>query len=140
MFVFQDAVLPVPGDEIVGFITRGRGISIHRTDCVNVIALPESEKSRLVDVEWQQESFHSNEKFMAEIKIFCNNRIGIFADISKIFTEREIDIASMSSKTSKQGTATINMSFEVGGVDALQQLINRLMAVNSVIDIERSNG
>ena len=85
-------------------------------------------------------SFHSNEKFMAEIKIFCNNRIGIFADISKIFTEREIDIASMSSKTSKQGTATINMSFEVGGVDALQQLINRLMAVNSVIDIERSNG
>ena len=130
---------PVPGHEIVGFITRGRGISIHRTDCVNVIALPESEKSRLVDVEWQQESFHSNEKFMAEIKIFCNNRIGIFADISKIFTERETDIASMSSKTSKQGTATINMSFEVGGVDALQQLINRLMAVNSVIDIERSN-
>lgn len=139
MFVFQDAVRQFR-DEIVGFITRGRGISIHRTDCVNVIALPESEKSRLVDVEWQQESFHSNEKFMAEIKIFCNNRIGIFADISKIFTEREIDIASMSSKTSKQGTATINMSFEVGGVDALQQLINRLMAVNSVIDIERSNG
>ena len=137
---FSRCCSPVPGDEIVGFITRGRGISIHRTDCVNVIALPESEKSRLVDVEWQQESFHSNEKFMAEIKIFCNNRIGIFADISKIFTEREIDIASMSSKTSKQGTATINMSFEVGGVDALQQLINRLMAVNSVIDIERSNG
>ena len=54
---FSRCCSPVPGDEIVGFITRGRGISIHRTDCVNVIALPESEKSRLVDVEWQQESF-----------------------------------------------------------------------------------
>ena len=139
MFAFQDAVRQFQVMRLLALLQED-AVFLFTVQTVNVIALPESEKSRLVDVEWQQESFHSNEKFMAEIKIFCNNRIGIFADISKIFTEREIDIASMSSKTSKQGTATINMSFEVGGVDALQQLINRLMAVNSVIDIERSNG
>lgn len=137
---FSRCCSPVPGDEIVGFVTRGRGISIHRTDCVNIMVLPESEKDRLIDAEWQQDSLSPSEKFMAEIKIYCNNRIGMFVDVSKIFTERQIDIASMNSKTSKQGTATINMSFEIGGVEELNQLIGRLKAVPGVIDVERSVG
>ncbi len=133
---FSRCCSPLPGDEIVGFVTRGRGISIHRTDCVNMVSLAESEKSRLIDAEWQ-ESITSQENFQVEIRIFCNNRIGMFADISKIFTERQIDISSMNSKTSKQGTATISMSFETRGVTALNQLIQRLKAIPSVIDVER---
>ena len=137
---FSRCCSPVPGDEIVGFVTRGRGISIHRTDCVNIMMLPDSEKSRLIDAEWQQDSLLPTEKFLAEIKIYCNNRIGMFVDISKVFTERQIDITSMNSKTSRQGTATINMSFDIGGVEELNQLIQRLRAVPGVIDIERSTG
>lgn len=137
---FSRCCSPVPGDEIVGFVTRGRGISIHRTDCVNIMVLPESEKNRLIDAEWQQDSLSPSEKFLAEIKIFCNNRIGMFVDVSKVFTERQIDITSMNSKTNKQGTATINMSFDIGGVEELNQLIQRLRAIPGVIDIERSTG
>ncbi|MBQ8638258.1 MAG: bifunctional (p)ppGpp synthetase/guanosine-3',5'-bis(diphosphate) 3'-pyrophosphohydrolase [Lachnospiraceae bacterium] len=137
---FSRCCAPVPGDEIVGFVTRGRGISIHRTDCVNMMTLPDSEKVRLIDAEWQRESLSSAEKFMADIKIFCNNRIGMVVDISKVLTERQIDISSMNSKTSKQGTATINMSFDIGSVDELNQLIQRLRAIPGVIDIERATG
>ena len=79
---FSRCCNPVPGDEIVGFVTRGRGVSIHRTDCVNIINLPEEERARLIDAEWQkQESGTGEEKYTAEIQIFANNRIGLLVDI-----------------------------------------------------------
>ena len=83
-------------DEIVGFVTRGRGISIHRTDCINIINLPSDERVRLIDAEWQQPEGEGNkERYSTEIQIYANNRIGMFVDISKVFTERQIDITSM---------------------------------------------
>ena len=74
---------PVPGDEIVGFVTRGRGISIHRTDCVNIMALPEIERARLIEADWQHDETDdkAGEKYLAEIQIFANNRTGLLADI-----------------------------------------------------------
>ena len=130
---------PVPGDEIIGFVTRGRGISIHRTDCINILNLPEMERARLIDAEWEQpESGTDTELFTAEIVIYAHNRIGIFVDVSKIFTERKIDITSMNVRTSKQGMATITMTFDTKGVEELNQLIAKLMKVESVIDIERA--
>ena len=99
---FSRCCNPVPGDEIVGFVTRGRGVSIHRTDCINVINLPEDERGRLIDAEWQvEENPSSTEQYSTEIQIFANNRIGLFADISKVFTEKQIDITSMNVRTSK---------------------------------------
>ncbi len=81
---FSRCCSPVPGDEIVGFVTRGRGVSIHRTDCINIINLPEDERARLMDAEWQQpESDEGKEKYSTEIQIYANNRIGMFVDISK---------------------------------------------------------
>ena len=76
---FSKCCSPVPGDEIVGFVTRGRGVSIHRTDCINVINLPEDERVRLIDAEWQQSEGgdDSKERYSTEIQIFANNRIGI---------------------------------------------------------------
>ncbi len=67
---FSKCCSPVPGDEIVGYVTRGRGISIHRTDCINIINLPEMERARLIDAEWQPEEAHA-EKYLAEIKIYA---------------------------------------------------------------------
>lgn len=129
---------PVPGDEIVGFITRGRGISIHRTDCVNVMCLPEVERQRLMEADWQEERTNG-EKYLAEIQIFSNNRTGLLADISKVFTERNIDVQSINSRTSKQEIATISMSFMIGGKDELTKLVDKLRMIDSVIDIVRSS-
>ena len=138
---FSKCCLPVPGDEIVGFVTRGRGVSIHRTDCINIINLPESERSRLIDAEWQQpEGGDSKERYSTEIQIFANNRIGMFVDISKVFTERQIDITSMNVRTSKQGKATIVMTFDIHGIEELNRLTDKLRQIEGVLDIERTAG
>ncbi len=135
---------PVPGDEIVGFITRGRGVTVHRKDCVNVIGMPEEEKSRLIEVEWSgnalQERDGSNKLYSVEIRIFAHNRTGLLVDITKIFTERHIDVRSVSSRMSKGGTATISYEFQVPGKDALGELIGKIRQVESVIDIQRTTG
>lgn len=138
---FSKCCSPVPGDEIVGFVTRGRGISIHRTDCINVINLPEMERERLIDAEWESspdEAF--NEKYMAEVKIFANNRNGLLADISRALTEKNIDILSMNTRTSKQGLATLSTSFEISNREELNRVIDKIRSIESVIDIERTTG
>ena len=137
---FSKCCSPVPGDEIVGFITRGRGVSIHRTDCVNILNMPEIERSRLIEAEWQKsdDSSAEKDKYMAEIKIYANNRTGILADLSKITTERNIDVTSMNVRTNKQGLATISMAFEIGSVEELKKLVDNMRKVESIIDIERN--
>lgn len=136
---FSKCCNPVPGDEIVGFVTRGRGVTIHRTDCVNMLHLVESERERLIDAEWQSgPNTRAGEKYTTEIKIYGNNRTGLLVDISKILTERNIDVTSMNVRVSKQGTATITMSFDIGGVEELNKIIEKLRQVESVLDIERS--
>lgn len=138
---FSKCCSPVPGDEIVGFVTRGRGVSIHRTDCINIINLSEMDRARLIDAEWQQgASEGSNGLYLAEIKIFGHNRTGLLVDITRIFTERDIDINGINSKTSKQGIATLTVSFNTKGKAELQSLIEKIRQVESVIDIERTTG
>ncbi|PXV96009.1 GTP pyrophosphokinase [Lachnotalea glycerini] len=138
---FSKCCSPVPGDEIVGFITRGRGVSIHRTDCVNIINLTDTERVRLIDAEWQQsDNSVGNEMYTAEIMIFANNRSGILVDISKVFTETKTDVTSMNCRTSKQGTASISIAFEIHGRDELNRIIDKLRHIESVLDIERTTG
>lgn len=138
---FSKCCNPVPGDEIVGFVTRGRGITIHRTDCINVMNLPEIERSRLIDAEWQGgEDDKDSATYSTEISIFANNRIGMFVDISKIFTERQIDVKSMNARTSKQGKATITMSFDIHGTEELNNLMAKLRQIEGVLDIQRTTG
>ncbi len=138
---FSRCCSPVPGDEIVGFVTRGRGVSIHRTDCINMINLPMEERVRLIDAEWQRlENDGSRERYSTEIQIFANNRIGMFVDISKVFTERQIDITSMNVRTSKQGKATIVMTFDIHGKEELNRLTDKLKQIEGVLDIERTAG
>ena len=138
---FSKCCSPVPGDEIVGFVTRGRGISIHRTDCVNVINMSDMDKSRLIEAEWQRmDNVDAAEKYMADIKIFANNRTGLIVDVSKVFTEKKIDVLSMNCRISKQGTATIEMGFEISGVEELKQLAEKIRQIEGVLDIERTTG
>ena len=138
---FSRCCNPVPGDEIVGFVTRGRGISIHRTDCVNMIHLPVEERNRLIEAEWSAQAKKNEDYYPVEIVIYSYNRSGVLFDVSKIFTENEIDVKSMNVRTSKQDKATIVVGFETRGVEQLNKLVKKLRNVESVIDIERrSNG
>ena len=136
---FSKCCSPVPGDEIVGFVTRGRGISIHRTDCVNMMNLPEMERARLIDAEWEAPE-NTGEKYVAEIKIFANNRNGLLADISKALTEKNINILSMNTRTSKQGLATLQTTFEIQSREELNRVIDKIRGIESVLDIERTTG
>jgi len=136
---FSKCCSPVPGDEIVGFVTRGRGVSIHRTDCINVINMPEDDRKRLIEAEWRRNSAGSKELYKTEIIIYCNNRRGILFDITKIFTEREVELNSVNARTSKKGTTTINIGFEIESTENLAALVSRIRAVEGVLDIERTS-
>lgn len=139
---FSKCCSPVPGDEIVGFITRGRGVSIHRTDCINIMNLPEIEKGRLIEAEWQvdPQDMKGDNLYRTEIHIYGNNRTGLLVDITRIFTEKDIDINSIQSKTSKQGIATITISFGIKSKQELQSLVEKIRQVDSIIDVERITG
>ncbi len=139
---FSKCCSPVPGDEIIGFVTRGRGISIHRTDCINVMNLSELEKSRLIDAEWQADDSEENAHglYQAEVKVFCHDRTGLLVDLTKIFTEQGISIRGINSKTSKQGIATISVSFAVRNKDQLTLLVSKIRQIEGIIDIERTTG
>ena len=137
---FSKCCSPIPGDEIVGYVTRGRGVTIHRTDCINVMNMSAEDRNRLIDAEWQVPAHESSERYMADINVFAYNRTGLIVDISKIFTERKIDILALNTRTSKQGMATINISFEVRSKEELNSLIEKIRQIESVKDIERTAG
>lgn len=138
---FSKCCSPVPGDEIVGFVTRGRGVSIHRTDCVNMLNLSAMDRERLIDAEWQQsDKGNEEEKYVADINIYAANRHGLLADISKALTEKNINILSMNTRINKQGVVTLSTAFEISGREELNHIMEKIRNVESVIDIERTTG
>ena len=138
---FSKCCNPVPGDEIVGFVTRGRGMSIHRTDCVNMLHLSAAERERLIDAEWEDTSdAEGGGQYLAELKIFADDRQGLLMDVTKVFTEEKIDVKSVNTRTSKKGTATLDMGFIVQGREQLDTVIKKIRQIESVIDIERTTG
>ncbi|MGN0414746.1 MAG: RelA/SpoT family protein [Agathobacter sp.] len=138
---FSKCCSPVPGDEIVGFVTRGRGVSIHRTDCINILHLSDMERARLIEAEWQEgaekEQFG---EYHADIKIFCHDRSGLLVDITRVFTEAEINISGIHSNTSKQGIASIEVAFQTKGREQITKIVDKIKQIESVIDIERTTG
>ncbi len=137
---FSKCCSPVPGDEIVGFVTRGRGVSVHRTDCVNIINLSDVERVRLIEAEWQEGADTAIGDYYTEIKIFCNDKPGMLVDISRIFAERDINIIGIHSRSSKQGIATIEVSFKTKGREQINKLVESLRQIDNVLEIQRTTG
>ena len=138
---FSRCCSPVPGDEIVGFVTRGRGVSIHRTDCVNMINISEMDRARLLDAEWLAPSEdETNKLYSAEINIYVADKMGVLVEVAKVLQENEINVTSMSSRTAKNNTATINVGFSVRSVTQLNKVIDKLRNLECVYDIERTTG
>ncbi len=137
---FSKCCSPVPGDKIVGYVTRGRGVSIHRSDCINVLGMTEEEKERLIEAEWQKQDNDQDALYVTDIKIYAIDRRNIVFDVSKVFTEMLINVTSMTLRTNRQGKATINVAFEIRGVDQLNKVIAKIRNIDDIIDIERTMG
>lgn len=132
---------PVPGDEILGFVTRGRGVSVHRADCVNVLHMSDYEKKRMIDVEWDRNIASKEDSvFRANLHIHANNRLGLLNDIVHYFSENKIDIININSWLSKSGIGTIDVSMYINDTDQLQVIVNKLNQIESILSVERTTG
>lgn len=131
---FSKCCNPVPGDNIIGYITKGRGVSIHRTNCLNLIDLLE-EKERIIDVNWYNEETKS--AYNVEIEVYANDRKGLLADTVKEITNQKINIMGVNTKTNKDRIATIEITLEVKNIEELNQVVKNIKKIDSVFDVKR---
>lgn len=129
---------PVPGDEIIGFITKGRGISVHRVDCSNIKSLPESERARFIDVEW--EDLTVGKSYNADICLVCSNRKGMLSDISKVCDDHDVKIMGINAKTGDDGSATINLTIAIGSTQQMQRILRAFRNIEDVLNVYRARG
>ena len=125
---------PLPGDEIIGYITKGRGVSVHRADCVNCKNLVTDEQ-RLIDVEWVKETSAS---YIAELEIYANDRNALLADITAVANDLKITLMSINARSvNNNRVAVITLGVEVSDTDKLNKLIKGIRKVDSVYDVHR---
>ena len=125
---------PLPGDEIVGYITKGRGVSVHRKDCPNIKNLI-SEENRMIDVEWYKEN---NENYQSDVEIYSNDRNGLLLDILKEIGTTKAKIMGVKTKTTKERIAIIGITLEVESLDELNKAIRAIRKVESVYEVKRT--
>ncbi len=135
---FSKCCSPVPGDEIVGFVTRGRGVSIHRTDCVNIINLSEEERERLLEAEWTVDKTTSG-SYSVDIRIFAIDRDSLTFDILKIVIDENLSVNNINARPIKNGKAVVDLSLKISNVEQLEIFCNKVMNVGGVESIERVN-
>ncbi|MBQ7266611.1 MAG: bifunctional (p)ppGpp synthetase/guanosine-3',5'-bis(diphosphate) 3'-pyrophosphohydrolase [Firmicutes bacterium] len=138
---FSKCCAPVPGDEIVGFITRGRGVSIHRTDCVNIINLSEDERARLLEARWDQagkEEGTSMGEYVADIRIFATDREGLLTmDVLKIMMDEGISVLNVNGRKTKSQKAIVDISIKIRSRNQLDFISSKIMKVPGVEKTER---
>ena len=129
---------PLPGDNIIGFITRGHGVSIHKRDCTNVPKVIElsDEPYRWIAASWDNSA---KEDFTATVSLACLDRVGLMADISKMIADMRVMIYGINTKSKKDGRASIELTIGVNGKEHLNSVMAKLRKINGVLDIERTN-
>jgi GTP pyrophosphokinase len=125
---------PVPGDEIVGFITRGRGVSVHRTDCANAVSLQEGQRERILEVDWDTDSTGD---FVALVEVRALDRARLLQEVIAVLSEHRVNILTSTSHAGSDRVATMRFEFELGDASHLEILLNRLRAIDSVYDAYR---
>ena len=134
---FSRCCNPVPGDEIIGYTTKGRGVSIHRKDCINILSLPESEQARLINVEWE---LQGDELFFeAGITILADDRKGLFSDVSKVCVDMDINLSSVHAQADSSGVSTVNLILQISNTGDIEKAIGRFRQIKDVIDVYRTN-
>ena len=129
---FSKCCNPVPGDEIIGFITRGRGVSIHRSDCPNICEVDESE--RFIEVEWD---LYKKASYTAEIQIKAIDRPGLLTEITQKISDVDLGLLSLNARTNKEKLVIINLTLEIKDIEELKDLMRKFRKISSVMDVYR---
>jgi GTP pyrophosphokinase len=126
---------PVPGDQIVGFVTRGAGVSVHRADCHNVSSLL-TEPERMIEVEWAPSS---KSIFLVQIQVEALDRSGLLSDVTRVLSENHVNILSATVSTSSDRLALSRFVFEMGDTTHLDRVLNSVRRIDAVYDVYRVN-
>ncbi len=139
---FSKCCSPVPGDEIIGFVTRGRGVTIHRTDCINVINLSDEERGRLINAEWDTQfaKGDTNTSYLAELRVTANDRVGLILEISRQLADDDISVKGFNVRTTKDLLAIFNITIEIKTKEQLERVVKRLKGLKDIIEVERVSG
>lgn len=127
---------PVPGDEIIGFITKGRGISVHRCDCSNITSLPENERARFIEVEW--EDLKVGKSYNADICIVGNDRKGMLSDISRVCEDMDIHLSGVNAKSGRDGSLTMTITLSISSTQEMQKVLRNLRNIEGVLHVYRA--
>ena len=131
---FAKCCNPLPGDDIVGYITKGRGVAIHRRDCPNIKLDDEFLQNRLVEVEWNNPE---KSKFEGEVKIIAVDRVGLLNDIIHVVSMEKLSISGINCRVLKDNTANISLLVEVNDISELKQLMKKIKSISGVDDVSR---
>jgi GTP pyrophosphokinase len=125
---------PVPGDDIIGYITRGRGVSVHRKDCVNVINAPDP-ADRIIEVSWYSAN---NVAYKADITVMANDRTALLMEITNVIGEARIPLKAINARTTKEQIAIMNLTLEIVDTEQLEKIIKKLKKVAGVFEVTRN--
>jgi GTP pyrophosphokinase len=126
---------PVPGDEIMGFVTRGRGVSVHRADCANAVSLATGQGGRLIDVEWDSDT--ANDTFVVSIEVQALDRSKLLRDVSATLADHHVNILACTTHTGADRNSRMRFDFELADPSMLDSLITTLRRIDSVYDAYR---
>ena len=136
MVRFAKCCNPVPGDDILGYITKGRGVSIHRKDCSNLQTLIEEDPQKVVDVAW---GTAKGVAYMAEIQVKAEDRSGVLSDIMNVIMESKLPLNALNAKSAKSNLAYINIKVKIDTIEQLKELMRKVRKLNGVMDVYRMN-
>jgi GTP pyrophosphokinase len=127
---------PLPGDAIIGFITKGNGVSVHRRDCPNILSMGEEDRKRLLDVEWNDEGARG--AYDADFSIVAEDRKGLFSDISRRCADMDVNITGAKLSTDEDGTARIQLTLSISGKQQMEKVLRSLRQIESVKEVYRA--
>ena len=127
---------PVPGDPIVGFVTRGRGVSVHRADCANAVSLSASQNDRLIEVDWDNDA--ESAKFVASVEVKAYDRARLLSDVAMLFSGHHVNIISATTLTGSDRIARLKFDFEIADPSHLESLLREVRRIDGVYDVYRA--
>ena len=136
MVRFAKCCNPVPGDNILGYITKGRGVSIHRNDCSNLMNLIREDADKVVEVSW---GTSNGRAYIAEIQVKMEDASGILSDIMTIISESKLYLNALNAKSSKGNLAYVNIKVKIDSIDQLNDLMRKIKKLKGVIEVYRMN-
>ena len=136
MVRFAKCCSPVPGDEILGYITKGRGVSVHRKDCSNLKTLIETDGDKVVEVNWGKSQ---NTAYFAEIQVKAEDRASLLADTMSVISDLKLQLSAVNANLAKEGFAFINIKLKITSVKDLNELMKKIKRLKGVIDVYRVN-